>query len=302
MPKGSALMMRLPRVRIVDTTLRDGEQTAGVVFTPKEKINIAVKLADAGVRWIEAGVPATDEIERHVLREMLDLPLKATMIAWNRAKPEDIKASVACGFSFLHVSVPVSDLHIIGKLGISRECVLKRLELALSLAKSYGCNVSVGAEDASRADMEFFLRVADLAAAKGAKFIRYADTVGCLAPHLLLDRIRNITAKCSLPLEFHGHNDFGLAVANSLAAVQAGCAMVSTTVLGLGERAGNANLEIVADTLRQYGFQTGIRRKKLPILNETVGKASKRQSFMVCGQYNLLRNDVCNQARSENLA
>lgn len=284
--------MRTGRVKFVDTTLRDGEQTAGVVFTPEEKINIAVKLADAGVRWIEAGVPATDEAERQVLQEMLRLPLKATLIAWNRAKPEDIEAAVACGFSFLHVSVPVSDLHIIGKLGISRECVLKRLNSALSLAKSYGCSISVGAEDASRADMEFFLRVADLAAVKGAKFIRYADTVGCLAPHLLFDRIRNIKARCTLPLEFHGHNDFGLAVANSLAAVQAGCALVSTTVLGLGERAGNTNLAIVTDTLRQYGFQTGIRRKKLPILQEIVAKASKRQSFMACGQYDLLRNDV----------
>lgn len=281
--------MRLKRVRILDTTLRDGEQTAGIVFTPEEKINMALKLSESGVHFIEAGVPAMDSAEREVLKMLLALTLKPTLTAWNRASQEDIKASLQCGFSFLHISVPVSDLHIIGKLGISRECVLKRLECALSLAKSCGVRFSVGAEDASRADREFFLRVADLAAARGAKFIRYADTVGCFTPRQTFQELSRLVASCSLPLEFHGHNDFGLAVANSLAAAQAGCHMVSTTVLGLGERAGNADMEKTVCVLEQFGFQTGVKASKLPLLEECVAKSVDRESFAACQQYNLLQ-------------
>lgn len=152
-------MVKIGNVQLVDTTLRDGEQAAGVVFSTEEKVNIAQALDQAGVQWIEAGTPVMGAEEQEALRGILALPLTATITAWNRAVKEDIEASVACGFSFLHISVPASDLHIRHKLRKTREWVLAGLRQAIQLARSYGCDVSVGAEDASRADPEFFCRL-----------------------------------------------------------------------------------------------------------------------------------------------
>lgn len=273
-------MSKMQAVQLVDTTLRDGEQAAGVVFSTEEKINIALALDQAGVKWIEAGTPVMGPEEQEALRAILGLGLRATIIAWNRVVKEDIEASVACGFSFIHISAPVSDLHIKQKLRKSREWVLAELQQVLTLARSYGCQFSVGAEDASRADPEFFLRIAEIAGKFGACHIRYADTIGCLAPLFVHEKLRYLIGRCPLPIEFHGHNDFGLATANTLAAVKAGALLASTTVLGLGERAGNANMEQVVTALRRFGnYTTGIHVDKLPTLNELVGKAAVRPGF-----------------------
>lgn len=273
-------MSKTQEVELVDTTLRDGEQAAGVVFSTEEKINIALALDQAGVKWIEAGTPVMGPEEQEALRAILGLRLRATITAWNRAVKEDIEASVGCGFSFLHISVPVSDLHIRQKLRKSREWVLAELQQALTLARSYGCWFSVGAEDASRADPEFFLHVAETAGKLGACHIRYADTIGCLAPLSAYEKLRYLVVRCPLPIEFHGHNDFGLATANTLAAVKAGALLASTTVQGLGERAGNAKMEQVVSALGRFGnYTTGIHVEELSVLNELVGKAAIRPWF-----------------------
>jgi len=267
-------------VDLVDTTLRDGEQAAGVVFSLEEKITIAATLDQAGLRYIEAGIPAMGVEEREALRSILSLPLKAELIAWNRAKREDIEASIACGFSFLHISVPSSNLHISNKLNKTPEIVLKELEEALQMARSFGCDVSVGAEDASRADPEYFLQIAEAAAKWGARHIRFADTVGCLEPLSVFRAIRYLVSRCPLPIEFHGHNDFGMATANTLAAVQAGALMASTTIRGLGERAGNANFQQVYHALERFGYYTSsIDNEIIANLNKLVKKAAYRPPF-----------------------
>lgn len=255
------------KIRIVDTTLRDGEQAAGLVFSQAEKLAIATALDRAGVFAIEAGTPAMGAEEQRTLTAIAQAGLSARVIAWNRAVRQDIQTSVACGFSCIHISVPVSDLHLTYKLKSDRETVLRQLSDAVVYARSFGCTVSVGAEDASRADGDFFLKVAETAAHLGAEYIRYADTVGCLEPLRTYEIMLELVKSCVLPLEIHVHNDFGLATANTAAAIQAGVSMASVTVGGIGERAGNAALEEVNEVLSElYRHDTGIMRELLPEL------------------------------------
>jgi len=266
--------------QLVDTTFRDGEQSAGVVFSVEEKVKMALALDRAGVAWIEAGTPAMGTEEQETLRCLLALPIGSTLIAWNRAELEDVRASLACGFSCIHISLPISDLHISHKLKKDREWVLKQLATVLQFVQSYGATIIVGAEDTSRADPEFFLQYADVAAQYGAKRIRFADTVGCLDPFMTFERLQSLVGRCSLPIEFHGHNDFGLATANTLAAFQAGAQFASVTLGGIGERAGNASLEeVVASLEKIYGYHCGVKAHHLGSLADLVAKASSRPLF-----------------------
>lgn len=263
-------------VKIVDTTLRDGEQMAGVVFQAEEKLAIARALSDAGVYAVEAGTPAMGEEECKALRMILAAQLPVQVIAWNRAKREDILASVQCGFTMVHISVPISDLHISYKLKRSREWVLQNLVDSVLFARNLGCRVVVGTEDTSRADPKFFLQVANTVAKLGVERIRYSDTVGCMEPFAVYRIMSRLVSSCVLPVEMHVHNDYGLATANTLAAVQAGVPLVSVTVTGMGERAGNASLEEVVLALHSlYGYETGIERAKMPLLTERVRQIKK---------------------------
>lgn len=273
-------MQELKQCVLIDTTLRDGEQAAGIVFTAMEKLAVATALDQAGVTWIEAGTPAMGQEEAEALRLILDARLKAVVFAWNRACREDIEASIACGFEFLHISVPVSDLHIHRKLKKSREWVLNQLTSAILLAQSHGCSVSVGAEDASRADPEQFLELAELSARLGAVRIRFADTVGLLDPFSSWELMADLAARCPLPIEFHAHNDFGLATANTLAALQGGAVFASVTAAGIGERAGNAGLEEVVAALKEiYGCPGTIDLEAVKKIGRQVAALSGRRSL-----------------------
>jgi Isopropylmalate/homocitrate/citramalate synthases len=231
---------RPAEIIIDDTTLRDGEQTAGVAFSLAEKIAIARLLDDMGVQELECGIPAMGADEQRAVKALVDLGLNARLLTWNRALVEDIRASLACGVGAVDISLSVSDLHIRHKLRKSRSWVREQLKVALGFAKQHDLYVSVGGEDASRADLDFLVDLMELARSLGADRFRFCDTLGLLDPFSTYEKIRYLAERVELDIEVHTHNDLGMATANAIAGVRAGARFVNTTVNGLGERAGNA--------------------------------------------------------------
>jgi homocitrate synthase NifV len=263
---------------IDDTTLRDGEQTAGVVFSKKEKIAIARMLDAIGVQELECGIPAMGEEERDSIRALASLGLSARLITWNRAVIPDIRASLECGVTAVDISLSVSDMMIVNKLGKSREWVKEQLKTALGFAKEHGLYVSIGGEDASRADIYFIIELMDIARGMGGDRFRFCDTLGILDPFTMYDKVRALRrAVPELDVEVHTHNDLGMATANAIAGIRAGAMFVNTTVNGLGERAGNAALEEVVMGLKHAcGIDTGIDTHRFVELSRFVAKASQR--------------------------
>ncbi len=264
-------------IKIDDTTLRDGEQTAGVVFANEEKIHIAKMLDKIGVHQIEAGIPAMGGDEKEAIKKIASLGLSCSILGWNRAVKSDIDASVECGVDAVAISISSSDIHIEHKLRKSREWVLESVKTCVDYAKGFNLYVSVNAEDASRSDMEFLLSFARTARDAGADRLRYCDTLGTLDPFETFIRVKNIIDIMGIDVEMHTHNDFGMAIANAIAGIKAGAIYVNTTINGLGERAGNAAFEELVMALKyiegvDMGFDTTLFRS----LSEYVARASDR--------------------------
>ena len=266
------------QIRIVDTTLRDGEQTAGVVFSNEEKIKIAEMLSDLGVDQLEVGIPTMGGDEKQAIKDIVKKNLKSSIMAWNRAVISDIEQSIDCNVDAVAISISVSDIHIQNKLRTSREWVLDHMVKSVGYAKKNGLYVSVNGEDASRADNDFLITFIKAAKEAGADRFRYCDTVGVMEPFRLYDQIKYLYDNTNFDIEMHTHNDFGMATANAIAGIKGGASHVGVTVNGLGERAGNAALEEVLMALKfVYDYDVDVKTTMFRPISEFVSKASGRE-------------------------
>ena len=262
---------------INDTTLRDGEQTPFVAFNTKEKLQIARLLYEAGADELEVGIPAMGKKEQDDLKEILALNLPIPIMSWNRATMGDLDASLKCGLKAVDLSIPVSDILIDIKFGGDKTRLLKQLEEVILQAKKENLFVCIGGEDSSRANNSFLKEIMTLGAELGANRFRYCDTVGILTPHKTYENIKDLSSSNLLDIEMHTHNDFGMATANAIAGYEAGAYSSNTTVIGIGERAGNASFEQVLMSLRLLGKEININSKALKSLIKTVSSASHRR-------------------------
>ncbi len=251
-------------IKIFDTTLRDGEQTPGVSLTAEDKMEIARKLSQLGVDVIEAGFPSSSEGEKKVVREIAKAGLTSEICALSRATKGDIDAAIDCDVDLVHVFIPTSPVQMKYAVNLTPEQVLTSAVDSIQYVKKHGIKCEFSPMDATRSEMPFLKKVCQAAQEAGMDSLNVPDTVGIMIPKTTIKLIEELKTVVNVPISTHCHDDFGMAVANSLAAVEAGAAQVHVAVNGLGERAGNASLEEVVMALHMiYKYKTGVNTRLL---------------------------------------
>jgi isopropylmalate/homocitrate/citramalate synthase len=261
-------------VGFYDTTLRDGEQTVGVVLDPEQKLEIARGLDELGIERIEAGFPRVSEEDRRAIELIRDADLQAEVWGFSRAVKADVEALVELGLTASVIESPISDPKL-RALGVSREQMLERIRAAVSFAAGHGVTVAYFGVDGTRADPSFFDAAYDAAVDAGAQEAVVVDTLGVASPEAVAELVGRTRGRLGVPVHFHGHNDFGLATAAAVAAVRAGATWIHGTINGMGERAGNASLAEVALALRGlYGIETGLQLDRVREVSRLVRELS----------------------------
>ncbi len=264
------------KVRIFDTTLRDGEQSPGVALSPENKLNIAKKLDELGVDAIETGFPVISEGEQKAIKMITQANLSAELCGLARTNQQDIDAVVDCGLKYVHTFIATSDIHLQYKLHLSQDQVLEKAIESVEYAKSRGLQVEFSAEDATRTDRDFLKKIFTAVTKAGADRIDIPDTVGYSTPQYIAEITKDAIEATKLPISMHCHNDFGLAVANAISGIQAGAQCAHVTINGIGERAGNASLEELVMALQCLKFdQSWETNIKTELLYETSKYVSK---------------------------
>jgi isopropylmalate/homocitrate/citramalate synthase len=259
------------KILIYDSTLRDGEQMPGLHFTPEQKIAIARKLDEVGVHQIEAGYPAVSDLEKKSVKAIAELGLKADILCLARTVQADIDAAADCDVDMVLLFIATSDLHMRYKLKTSREDVIRRAVSSLEYAHARGLKASFSTEDSTRSNLEFLKEIYRESEKAGAIRLGITDTLGCAGPEAISYLVHKVRDATKVPLSVHLHNDFGLAVVNSIAALNSGAEAISTTVGGIGERAGNVSLEQFVMALKHlYKRDIGIRTEGFTDLTKLV--------------------------------
>lgn len=264
------------KITIYDTTLRDGEQTPGVCFSEAEKIEIAKKLDEFKIHQIEAGFPIVSQKEKKTVTTIANEGFDAEILCLARTKIEDINAALDCNVDGIITFMGASDLHLEHKMHISRQEALNICMNSIEYAKDHGLFVAFSAEDATRTDIDFLKRMYKKAESYKVDRVHVADTTGAITPQGMNFLITELKKEIKTDIALHCHNDFGFAVANSISGVLAGATAISTTVNGIGERAGNASLEEVIMALKfLYGKDLGFKTKVIKELSDMVSKNTK---------------------------
>lgn len=278
-PFNQAVDLKFPEnITIYDTTLRDGEQTPGVCLRTPEKLRIARKLDEVGVHQIEAGFPIVSKEERRSVKAITKEDLNADILVLARTKKEDIDLAIDCDVDGIITFMATSDLHLKHKIKMTREEILNICMNSIEHAKDHGMFVAFSAEDATRTDLDFLKQIYQKAENYGANRVHIADTVGAISPQGMDYLVRELKSFLNVEIALHCHNDFGMALSNCISGLLAGATAISTTVNGIGERAGNTPLEeIVMSLLLIYDVDLGFNIKKFYELSKTVEELTNMQ-------------------------
>lgn len=263
------------RIKILDTTLRDGEQSPGVSISVADKLKIAAGLEAAGVDVIEAGFPVASDTEAFAVSQIDSILSRAEVCGLARCTKRDIEAAVNTGVKRIHLFIATSDIHMQHKLRMTREEVISKVSESVESVSSRGIKVEFSCEDATRSDREYLKKVFITARDAGATMLNVPDTVGAVSPTSMMHLVQEIRAATSTDISVHCHNDFGMATANSLFGVMGGASQVHATVNGIGERAGNASLEEVVLGIESFlNSSTGVRKNMLWNISRDVSNAT----------------------------
>ena len=273
----TAKLKKERKINIIDTTLRNGEKTAGVVFSKHEKIRIAKMLDEIGIPEIEVGSPALGEIETDMIKALLKSDIKARLYAYCDAETGQIEAAAKTGIKNVVINISTSDIHLKKIYKQNRTWLVNRLREVMKAAGKMDLRYIISAEDATRTDLEFLLKMVSLSKKKGAERFRICDTVSKFDPFRTFMVISTINNAIDFPLEVYNHNDFGMATANGMAAIRGGAESIVVSVGGLGDGTGNAALEEIVMALRYLeNVELGIETSKFREIAEYVAKASAR--------------------------